>query len=60
MERQSGQKLGREAERERNHQQHAETGEHLQRIWRIGFGQIVSVEAELWRILISIRSRSVP
>jgi hypothetical protein len=60
MERQSDQKLGHEAERERNHQKHAETGELLQRRRRIVFIRIVSIETALWPVFISVRSYSIP
>jgi hypothetical protein len=43
MGRKSDQKLGHEAERERYRQQHAETGENLQRLGRFGFIRIVSI-----------------
>jgi hypothetical protein len=43
MGRQSDQKLGHEAERERNRQQYAETGENLQWLGRFGFILIVSI-----------------
>jgi hypothetical protein len=45
MGRKSDQKLGHEAEGERNHQEHAETGENLQRLGRFGFIRIVSIHA---------------
>jgi hypothetical protein len=60
MGRKSDQKLGHEAERERYRQQHAETGENLQRLGRFGFIRIVSVETALWRIFVSVRSYSIP
>jgi hypothetical protein len=59
MERHTGQKLGREAESERNHQQHAKAGEYLQRRRRIDFTRIVPVETSLWRIFASFRGCSV-
>jgi hypothetical protein len=50
MGRQSEQQLGRHAECERNHQQDAETGEQLQRVRRVDFAWIVSVETEIRRL----------
>ncbi|HEY1884626.1 MAG TPA: hypothetical protein VGG86_01065, partial [Roseiarcus sp.] len=50
--RQSGQKLGRQAEPERDHQEHAETGEHLQRLGWIDFIRIVSIETALLRMVL--------
>jgi hypothetical protein len=43
MGRKSDQKLGDEAERERNHQEDAEAGENLQRLGRFGFIRVVSI-----------------
>jgi hypothetical protein len=45
IERQSDQNLGHEAERERYHEQQAETGENLQWRWWIDFIRIVSIHA---------------
>jgi hypothetical protein len=56
MGRQSDQKLGHQAERERNHQEHAETGEDLQRLWWIAFARIGSVKIASRRIFISVHS----
>jgi hypothetical protein len=44
MGRESDQNLGHKAERERNHEQHAQTGENLQWRWRIDFIRIVPIK----------------
>ena len=51
MGRQSDQKLGHESERERNHQQHTETGKNLQRLGRFDFIRIVAIHSPEGRIL---------
>jgi hypothetical protein len=53
-------KLGRQTKSERDHQEHADTAEHLQRRRRVDFAGIVSIELEMWGIFISGLSRSVP
>jgi hypothetical protein len=58
--REPDQKLRHEGEGQRNHQQHAETGEHLQWLRRVNFAWIVSIETETWGIFISGRCLSVP
>jgi hypothetical protein len=58
--RQPDQKLGHESEGQSDHQQHAETGEHLQWLRRVNFAWIASIETETWGIFISGRCLSVP
>jgi hypothetical protein len=60
MGRQLDEKLGYKAERERDYQQHAETGEYLQRLGRVHSIPIVSVEGAFWRIFVSLRGHAVP
>ena len=56
--RHSGQKLGHEAEGERNHEQQAEPCENLQRLGRVDLIRIVSIETAQRRILASLRTHS--
>jgi hypothetical protein len=60
MERQLDQKLGGKGEGERNHQQHAEADEHIQRLRRIHLAPIESVQTAPWRMFVSLRSHPVP
>jgi hypothetical protein len=60
VERDANQKLRRQAESERDHQQEPESGEHLQRGRRVDFARIVSVETVRRRIVIPVRRHSVP
>jgi hypothetical protein len=57
---QSGQELGHQAERECNHQEHAEPGEDLQRRRRIELIRIVSRKTMHSRMVLSLHAHSIP
>jgi hypothetical protein len=58
MGRQSDEKLGHEAERERNHHEHAETFKNLQGLGRLDFLRIVAIHTFQGRILAPFRTHS--